>query len=114
MTGIAGTWTVDTSIGSASAGTSSYVGFRVAEELNGIGAAMAFGSTPAVTGSLTIDATTLTAATIEADLTQITSDRSRRDPAIQRALETGSFPTATFTLAPSRSILARRPRRARR
>jgi polyisoprenoid-binding protein YceI len=95
---IAGTWTIDTSIGAAD-GSGASVGFRVAEELSGFGAATAVGSTPAVSGSLTIEGTTLTTATIEADLTQVTSDRSRRDGRIQEALDTGTYPTATFTLS---------------
>jgi polyisoprenoid-binding protein YceI len=51
-----------------------------------------------VTGSITIDGTTLTAATFEADMTTITTNDSRRDDKVQSALETGSFPAATFVL----------------
>ena len=99
-TGIAGTWAVDTSIGTFSIAdtTGTFVGFRVAEELASIGATEAVGRTPAVSGSVTIEGTTLTAASIEADLTQIVSDESRREDSIQRALGTSANPTATFTL----------------
>jgi polyisoprenoid-binding protein YceI len=96
--GVDGTWTVDTSIGSFADYTSSFAGFRVDEVLSSIGSTTAIGRTPDVSGELTIADGTLTAGTIEVDLTSIRSDQSRRDPAIQRALETGAFPTASFTL----------------
>ena len=47
-------------------------------------------------GSIELAGSTLTAATIEADLTRLVSDRPRRDGAIQRELDTAAFPTATF------------------
>jgi polyisoprenoid-binding protein YceI len=97
--GVDGTWTVDTSIGSFADYTSSFAGFRVDEVLSSIGSTTAIGRTPNVSGELTVADGTVTAATIEVDLTTIRSDQSRRDPAIQRALETGTFPTASFTLA---------------
>lgn len=97
--GIDGTWTVDTATGSFSDFTSTWVGFRVNEVLaQGIGGVEAVGRTPDVSGSLELEGTTLVTASIEADLTGIESDRPRRDGAIQRALETSSFPTATFVL----------------
>ena len=94
-----GTWTVDTTVGSFSDFSSSYAGFRVAEVLDNIGDTEAVGRTPDVSGTLTLDGQTLTDTTIEVDLTTITSDQSRRDPAIQRTLETSIYPTATFTLS---------------
>jgi polyisoprenoid-binding protein YceI len=97
-TGVDGTWTVDTSVGSFADYTSAWAGFRVNEVLDQIGETVAIGRTPDVTGTLTLRGTTLEAATIEVDLTTIRSDRERRDGAIQRALETASFPTATFEL----------------
>jgi polyisoprenoid-binding protein YceI len=97
-TGVDGTWTVDTSVGSFADYTSAWAGFRVNEVLDRIGETEAIGRTPDVAGSLTLSGTTLQAATIEVDLTTIRSDRERRDGAIQRALETGTFPTATFEL----------------
>jgi len=97
--GIEGTWTIDTDIGWFADYTSAWAGFRVNEVLGqGIGATTAIGRTPSVTGELIIEGETLTAASIEADLTTIASDRPRRDDAIQRALETAQFPTATFVL----------------
>jgi polyisoprenoid-binding protein YceI len=94
--GIDGTWSIDTSIGDFSDFSSPWVGFRVAEVLDLIGEAEAVGRTPAVSGELQVSGTTIDSAVIEADLTAIRSDQSRRDPAIQRALETTDFPTATF------------------
>jgi polyisoprenoid-binding protein YceI len=95
---IDGTWIVDTSIGSFTDYTSSYAGFRVDEVLDNIGNSTAIGRTPEVSGELTLAGQTLTAATVDVQLTSITSDRPRRDQPIQQALETSSFPTATFSL----------------
>src|SRR6478736_5463144 len=72
--GISGTWNVDTSVGSISDGTGTFVGYRVKEELATVGAQEAVGRTAAVTGSMTIDGTTITAVDITADLTQLQSD----------------------------------------
>ena len=94
--GIDGTWTVDTEIGDFTDFSSSWVGFRVAEVLNPGGEVEAVGRTPAVSGQLTVSGSVIEQALIEADLTAIISDRPRRDDAIQRALGTGEFPTATF------------------
>jgi polyisoprenoid-binding protein YceI len=94
-----GTWNVDPSIGSFSDFSGSFVGYRVEEELANVGAATAVGRTPDVTGSLTLSGTTITAAEMTADLSTLQSDDDRRDGQLQRqALETGTFPTATFTL----------------
>ena len=94
-----GTWTVDPSIGSFSDFSGSFVGYRVEEELANIGAATAVGRTPDVTGSVTFDGTTVTAVEMTADLTTLQSDNDRRDGQLRsQALETNTFPTATFTL----------------
>lgn len=98
--GVDGTWTVDTSIGEFSFedASSSFVGFRVAEELASIGATEAVGRTPEVTGTIEIEGTALVGAAIEADFTAIVSNDDRRDNKIQGALETSQYPTATFVL----------------
>jgi polyisoprenoid-binding protein YceI len=97
--GLEGTWSVDTSIGTLDDGSGSFVGYRVQEELANVGAATAVGRTQAVTGSLTLDGTTLTAVEVTADLSTLRSDNDMRDGQLQRqALETGAFPTATFVL----------------
>ena len=94
-----GTWTVDTTVGNGVLDDGSYVGYRVQEELATIGAKTAVGRTPVLTGSFEFSGTTLTAGEIVADVTQLTSDDSRRDGAIQRqALETGTFSEASFRL----------------
>lgn len=98
--GTDGTWLVDTSVGEFSVAdtTGTFVGFRVDEELASVGATTAVGRTPDVSGELNLDGSTLTAASFSADLTGIVSDESRRENAIQRALETTTFPSADFTL----------------
>ncbi len=97
--GIAGLWTTDPSVGSFSDFSSSFVGYRVREELASIGATEAVGRTPDVTGSMRVEGTTITSAEFTADLTTLQSDESNRDRQLGRqALETGTFPTATFVL----------------
>ena len=95
-----GTWTVDTSIGSFSDFTSSFVGYRVAEQLANVGATTAVGRTPKVSGTLTVSGTSITTVSITADLTALQSDRSMRDGQLHtQALQTDTYPTATFVLA---------------
>jgi polyisoprenoid-binding protein YceI len=97
--GVAGRWNVDTSIGSFSDFSDSFVGYRVQEQLASIGANTAVGRTPNVSGSLTIDGTTLTATQITADLTGLKSDDDRRDGQLShQGIQTSTYPTATFML----------------
>ena len=97
--GLPGTWDVDTSIGSFSDFSDSWVGYRIQETLASIGANTAVGRTPNVSGSLSITGEQVTAATITADLTALQSDDARRDSQLSHnGLETSSFPTATFAL----------------
>ncbi len=93
-------WTVDNTIGTFEfdSASGSFAGFRVDEELTTIGSATAVGRTDAVTGSITIVDGELTAADLVVDLTGIVSNNARRERAIQRALDTGDFPEATFLL----------------
>lgn len=96
--GIDGAWDVVPG-DAASVDDGTFVGYRVKEELAGVGSTTATGRTPAVTGSLTIADGTVTAVDIEADLTQLASDAAFRDRALGRqGLELDQFPTATFTL----------------
>lgn len=99
--GIDGTWTVDMSVGefSYSDSTGTFVGFRVAETLAGLGDVDAVGRTPEVQGTLIVEGTTATAVEIVADLAVLTTDDSRRDGKVRGALATDQFPTATFRLA---------------
>jgi polyisoprenoid-binding protein YceI len=97
--GLDGTWSVDATIGSFSDFSGSFVGYRVDEELANVGAATAVGRTPDVTGSLTLEGATVTAVEITADLSTLQSDKSQRDGQLRRqALETDTYPTATFSL----------------
>lgn len=98
--GVEGTWEVDTSIGEFSfeESTASFAGFRVNEELSGIGSAVAVGRTPLVAGTIVIAGTTLAEAVIEADLSGIVTNESRRDRRVKQAVGTSEFPVATFVL----------------
>ena len=98
--GIAGTWVVDAETGDFDfeSATGTFAGFRIQEELASIGSTTAVGRTGDVSGSIAIEGTTLTEATFEVDLTTITTNESRRDDRVQSALDTATFPMATFTL----------------
>jgi polyisoprenoid-binding protein YceI len=94
-----GTWKVDTSIGSFSDFSSSFVGYRVQEQLASVGAQTAVGRTPNVSGTITLQGDTITAAKITADLTTLQSDRPMRDGQLShQAIQTSQYPTATFEL----------------
>jgi polyisoprenoid-binding protein YceI len=94
-----GTWEVDTSIGTLADGTSSFVGYRVQEQLASIGGNTAVGRTSDLSGSLTLRGTTVTAVEISAHLASLKSDDDRRDGQLRRqALETDTFGYATFKL----------------
>ena len=88
-TGIAGTY---------AASSGSTVGYRVKEVLFGQ-STEGVGRTSDVTGSLTIVGSTVSAVSLTADMTTVTSDKSQRDGQFQgRIMETSTFPTATFKL----------------
>jgi polyisoprenoid-binding protein YceI len=95
---LAGSWTVVASTdGDTQRG--SFVGYRVEEELAGVGATTAVGRTSGVAGAMTIDGGAVTDGAIEADMTRLASDQGFRDRAISRqGLETSQFPTGSFTL----------------
>lgn len=96
----AGSWSIDTDTGEFDfeSATGTFVGFRIEEELAGIGSTTAVGRTGDVTGSIEIGDGSLQRVDIEVDMTTITTNQSRRDNRVQDALETDSFPTATFAL----------------
>jgi polyisoprenoid-binding protein YceI len=97
--GFDGTWKVNTTLGSFADFSDSFVGYRVQEELAGIGAQQAVGRTPAVSGTATLAGTVITTLEVSADLTALKSDDDRRDNQLRRqSIETDAFPTATFTL----------------
>jgi len=77
----------------------SFAGYRVEEELGTIGFTTAVGRSPEVTGGLTIEDGIVTAVDVVVDMTALRSDDSRRDGALRRqALETDTFPEASFEL----------------
>ena len=80
---------------------SSYVGYRVKEQLAFLDSPNeAVGRSTAVTGTMEVAGDTVENVRIEADLTRLTSDESRRDNAIRlRGLESERYPTATLELA---------------
>lgn len=103
-----GVWTVDTTIGVFDddclevACSSTFVGFRIKEELVSFGAKTVVGRTPGVTGSITVDGAQITEATFVADMSAIITDDTGRTSALKSAaggLETATFPEATFVLA---------------
>jgi polyisoprenoid-binding protein YceI len=79
---------------------SSYVGYRVREQLAFLDSPNeAVGRSRAVTGTMEVAGDRVEAVRIEADLTRLTSDESRRDNAIrERGLESTRYPTATLEL----------------
>lgn len=104
---IEGVWTVDTSIGAFDDGClqeacgTSFVGFRIQEELARVGAKTVVGRTPGVSGSMEIVGTQVIGAEFVADMTALTTDDSTRNGAIRGTsggLETDAFPEARFEL----------------
>ena len=93
-----GVWSVNTALGSFEDYSSSWAGYRVGEELSGIGTTEAVGRTPAVSGTLEIDGPTVVAAAVDVDLATLVSDRPQRDGLVQGALDTSQFPSARFEL----------------
>jgi polyisoprenoid-binding protein YceI len=81
------------------AGGSSFAGYRVQEELAGIGSTTAVGRTTALTGTLQFNGTQITSVEVTADLTKLTSDRSMRDGQLRtQGIQWGTYPNATFSL----------------
>jgi len=86
---VAGTW---------AAGSGSVVGYRVNEVLLGQNAT-AVGRTSSVTGHLTIQGSTATAASFSVPMDTIHSDKSQRDAQFDgRIMDVAQYPTGTFTL----------------
>jgi polyisoprenoid-binding protein YceI len=95
---VVGEWTL-------ASGGSSFVGYRVQEQLARIGANTAVGRTSTITASMTFDGTSITKLQVTADLTKLRSDESLRDGQLQnQAIETRRFPNATFVLTSPISI----------
>lgn len=90
--GVAGTWTIKS-------GTDTFVGYRVQEQLANVGGNTAVGRTGAVTGTFTLDGTSVTTGSFTATLTGLKSDDNGRDGRVQDALNTRQNPTTTFVLS---------------
>lgn len=101
ITELDGTWTVDTSMGDFdfNSATGTFAGYRIEEELAGIGNTEAVGRTGDVSGSFTIADDTVTEATIEVDLSTLKSNENMRDGRVKDALNTSKNPDATFVLS---------------
>ncbi len=88
--GIDGTW---------KAASGSQAGYRVDEVLFGQNS-VAVGRTSRVSGQLTIQGTTVSAADLTVDLSSVQSDRTQRDNQFRgRIMDTATYPTASFKLA---------------
>jgi polyisoprenoid-binding protein YceI len=88
-TSVAGTWTV---------GSGSTVGYRVSEVLLGQ-SATAVGRSNSVTGHITMQGTTVSAATFSVPMATVVSDKSQRNAQFDgRIMDVSSYPTGTFTL----------------
>lgn len=96
---LAGTWVVDTTSVpfDGEAGTGTFVGYRVDEELTTVGAFTAVGRTPDVMGEVVVADDRVVATTISADLTTLQSDSSSRDGRVRSTL--GPDAAASFVLA---------------
>ena len=94
-----GTWMVDPEIGSFQDFTSSWVGYRIDEELGrGIGATTAVGRTPLVTGTVEVDNGVAASAEVTADLRGLKSDRTSRDGKVLEVLHVDQHPEAVFVM----------------
>lgn len=90
--GLTGTWVLSDQ-------GESFAGYRIEEELASIGSNTAVGRSSAIEATLEFDGSAITSVEVVVDMTQLTSDDSRRDGQLEtRAIETNSFPTATFAL----------------
>jgi polyisoprenoid-binding protein YceI len=95
-----GAWAVDPTVGSFDDFSGTWAGYRVDEELAGIGAQTAVGRTPNVTGTLNVENGQVTDVAVDVDLTTLKSDSDQRDGAIRsRGLQSDQYPTASFALS---------------
>lgn len=81
-------------------GTHVFAGYRMQELFGGDTLKVtAVGRTPALAGTMTVQDTTVLGASVTADLTQLASDKGRRDNfLLTNALEIDDFPEAVFEL----------------
>ena len=106
---INGTWLVATDCGVfdqdclTEVCATSFAGFRIKEELVGVGGKTVVGRTPNVTGALVIDEKLINPESnrplITVDMASLMTDNAARDNALRnQAIETAKFPTATFEI----------------
>ncbi|MDE0845537.1 MAG: YceI family protein [Actinomycetota bacterium] len=95
-----GEWVIDNTSGNFTFedASGSFVGFRIDEKLVGIGSVTAVGRTDVVSGKIVIDGSSLVETIIEADLSTIVTNDSRRDRAARNALKVKENPFASFVL----------------
>jgi len=85
LTDVSGTWAVITDLVpfDSATGSGSWVGYRIDEELSGVGAFTAVGRSPRVEGSIVIVDDLVTQADIRADLVGLVSDNANRDARVR-------------------------------
>jgi polyisoprenoid-binding protein YceI len=80
-------------------GGSSFTGYRVDQQVAGIGTETVVGRTERVEGSLNFDGMAIQSAEVVVDMTALRSDESLRDNVLRGdAIETADFPEASFVL----------------
>jgi hypothetical protein len=105
---------VDPSVGSFDDFSGSFVGYRVQEELASVGATEAVGRTPDVTGLAHRRRHDHHRARVHRRPHDAPERRGQsRPPARRQGLETGTYPTATFTLTQPIELGSSRPRAPR-
>lgn len=87
--GVDGTWTIS---------ADSTVGYRIKESIAGALESEAVGRTASVSGDLTINGGSASAATFSVQVGTIKSDQGFRDTQMNRLMDTAKFADATFTL----------------
>jgi hypothetical protein len=80
-----GTWRVVTDLVAfdSATGAGTWVGYRIDEELSGVGAFTAVGRSPRVTGEVVIEGGIVVVARIDADLAGLVSDNANRDARVR-------------------------------
>jgi polyisoprenoid-binding protein YceI len=92
-----GAWNVADNLGSMSDASATFAGYRVQEQLAGVGGHTAVGRTPKVTGSMSLKGTVVSDVQITVDMTGLVSDDKFRDDELRtRGIQTDTFPTASF------------------
>ena len=106
-------WVIDTEIGEFNDACltevcgSSFVGFRIDEELVGIGGKTVVGRTPDVSAQFTINESEIVSSeesrpTVTVDMTTLITDDANRNNSIKRqAIETSKFPEASLVITES-------------